>query len=120
VAQISLSGSEVRVWLVRWLAEPHQLILTIVALVALFSLSVVFVHRLLATPALDAEGLAKARSGVIILKSADPTFCRQRTLDNQASIGKQTMNNCENDLPVTMPHSSGQLDTIRRGFRGGN
>jgi hypothetical protein len=100
----------------RWFTEPHQLVITLVCLSVLLSVSVLVTHRLLSAPTLDAEALSKARSGVIVVKSADPRSCEQRTFNNETgTFGAPVPTSCDRASAVS---AGSQLGSIREGFKG--
>jgi len=110
-----MTMAALRACMTRWLAEPHQLIITIVILVALLTFGAVGAHQMFATPKLSPDELARARSGVIVMKSPDPTFCKQLRFDNSNGSFKPATTECQGEGPL--PSRDTQIDVIRRGFR---
>ena len=96
----------------RCLAEPHQLVITIIVLVAIFGGSLIFMHRLVEGPTLSDEEIAKEREGVIVVKSPDSIFCEQRKFDNMhGNFSNPSTFDCSD-------RSSPSLNAVRNGFRG--
>jgi hypothetical protein len=107
---VSLAKTGFRGRVLRNLAKPYQILIAVVALAAILGGGLVFMYRLIAGSALSDEDIARARSGVIIFTSPDPTYCKQRTFDNANGDFSKPSNNCAGQ--------GGQLGEIRRGFRG--
>ena len=118
------TAATIRAFIQKWLAEPHQLVITLVALCLLLVATALGVNRMLQPPALDAEALHQARSGVIVLKTNDPYRCRQLTFHNETGTFTAPLStSCEIEpnkaaAQNQKPRRDGQLDSIRDGFRG--
>jgi hypothetical protein len=105
---VTLAGT-FRARAMRILAKPRQLVIAGVTLAAILGCSLVFMYHLIAGSALSDEEIARARSGVIIFTSPDPTYCKQLRFDNAHGDFGKPSNSCAGE---------GQLGDIRRGFRG--
>jgi hypothetical protein len=119
-----LTAATIRTFIQKWLAEPHQLVITLVALCLLLVGTALGVNRMMQPAALDAEALHQARSGVIVLKTNDPYRCRQLTFHNETGTFTAPLStSCEIEpnkaaAQNQKPGRDGQLDSIRDGFRG--
>jgi len=119
-----LTATTIRTFVQKWLAEPHQLVITLVALCLLLVGTALGVNRMMQPAALDAEALHQARSGVIVLKTNDPYRCRELTFHNETGTFTAPLStSCEIEPNKAAgqnqkPGRDGQLDSIRDGFRG--
>ena len=119
-----LTVTTIRAFMQRWLAEPHQLVITLVALCLLLVGTALGVNRMLQPRELDAEALHQARSGVIVLKTNDPYVCRKLTFHNETGTFTAPLRSSCDTQPSNVaaqnqkPRPDGQLDVIRDRFRG--
>ena len=102
-------------WFGRWFAEPHQLVVTVVAFSVLLSLGFLFGHRMMSPRAMTADELAKAHSGVIVLKTDDPRECKEVKFNNETgTFGSSLSTACDKRAA----HSDdGQFGSIRDALR---